>query len=198
MAAAVHYILSRRRLSGFAGTFWRAAALYRKHRTPAGAQRSGAPAGPKPVSSRLARGPEWAVIRQFTIEVSTRGRGTSDITGELDTAARDSGIRTGLLHAFIQHTSASLVISENADPAVHRDLERFLGRVAPDGDPMFEHDAEGPDDMPAHVRTMLTSSAVSIPVAGGRLALGTWQGIYVYEHRTSPHRRRVVVTVHGE
>jgi secondary thiamine-phosphate synthase enzyme len=138
------------------------------------------------------------VIRQLTIEVPTRGRGMSDITGQLDAAARESGIRTGILHAFIQHTSASLVISENADPAVHRDLERFLGRVAPDGDPMFEHDAEGPDDMPAHVRTMLTSSAVSIPVTGGRLALGAWQGIYVYEHRTAPHRRRVVVTVTGE
>jgi secondary thiamine-phosphate synthase enzyme len=99
---------------------------------------------------------------------------------------------------FIHHTSASLLITENADPAVHRDLERFLARLVPDGDPMFEHDAEGPDDMPAHARAMLTTVELSIPVTGGDLALGTWQGVYVYEHRTAPHRRRLTVTVLGE
>jgi secondary thiamine-phosphate synthase enzyme len=111
---------------------------------------------------------------------------------------RESGIRTGLAHVFLHHTSASLIISENADPAVRRDLERFLSRLVPDGDPAFEHDAEGPDDMPAHVRATLTSVELSIPVTEGRLGLGTWQGVYLYEHRTSPHRRRLTVTVAGE
>jgi len=138
------------------------------------------------------------LLRQYQLQVETPGRGTFEVTAQLQSAVRESGIRTGLAHVFIHHTSASLLINENADPAVHRDLERFLARLVPDGDPLFEHDAEGPDDMPAHVRAMLTSVELSIPVTGGRLALGTWQGVYVYEHRTRPHRRRLTLTVLGE
>jgi secondary thiamine-phosphate synthase enzyme len=138
------------------------------------------------------------LLRQVQLQVDTTGRGTFDVTAKVQSAVRDSGVRTGLAQVFIQHTSASLLINENADPAVHRDLERFLARLVPDGDPRFEHDAEGPDDMPAHVRTMLTSTALVLPVTGGALALGTWQGVYVYEHRTTPHRRRLIITVFGE
>ena len=137
------------------------------------------------------------MITQTEFELATPGRGTVDITARLAAVVRESGVGTGLAHVFIHHTSASLIITENADPAVHRDLERVLARLAPDGDPAFEHDAEGPDDMPAHVRAMLTSVEVSIPITGGRLALGTWQGVYVYEHRHAPHRRRLTVTVFG-
>jgi secondary thiamine-phosphate synthase enzyme len=138
------------------------------------------------------------MIRQSQLEIPTRGRGTVEVTDRLQAAVREAGVRTGLAQVFIHHTSASLIISENADPAVHRDLERILARLAPDGDPVFEHDAEGPDDMPAHVRAMLTNVNLSIPVTDGRLALGIWQGVYVYEHRTAPHRRRLTVTVYGE
>ncbi|MGD9388359.1 MAG: secondary thiamine-phosphate synthase enzyme YjbQ [Gammaproteobacteria bacterium] len=137
-------------------------------------------------------------MHQASYEIATRGRGTVDVTGEVASAVREAGIETGIAQVFIHHTSASLLITENADPAVHRDLERVLARLAPDGDPEFEHDDEGPDDMPAHVRSMLTSCSLSVPVAGGRLALGTWQGIYLYEHRLAPHRRRVTVTVCGD
>jgi secondary thiamine-phosphate synthase enzyme len=137
------------------------------------------------------------LLRQYPLQLDTRGRGIFDVTPQLRTAVRTSGVRTGLVQVFIHHTSASLLITENADPAVHRDLERFLARLVPDGDPMFEHDAEGADDMPAHVRAMLTTVELSIPVTGGDLALGTWQGVYVYEHRTAPHRRRLTVTVLG-
>jgi secondary thiamine-phosphate synthase enzyme len=138
------------------------------------------------------------VFRQYALQVDTRGRGTLEVTAQIEAAVRESGIRTGLAHVFLRHTSASLIISENADPAVRRDLERFLARLVPDGDPAFEHDAEGPDDMPAHVRATLTSVALSLPVTEGRLGLGTWQGVFLYEHRTSPHRRRLTVTVAGE
>jgi secondary thiamine-phosphate synthase enzyme len=120
-----------------------------------------------------------------------------DVTEQVAAAVRAAGISTGLAHVFIHHTSASLLITENADPAVHRDLERVLARLAPDGDPAFEHDDEGPDDMPAHVRAMLTATSLAVPVTAGRLALGTWQGIYLYEHRRAPHRRRITVTVLG-
>jgi secondary thiamine-phosphate synthase enzyme len=138
------------------------------------------------------------LIRQSQLQLDTRGRGTYEVTAQLEEAVRGSGVRTGTAHVFIHHTSASLLINENADPAVHRDLERFLARLVPDGDPLFEHDAEGPDDMPAHVRNLLTATELSIPVTAGKLALGTWQGVYVYEHRTAPHRRRLTVTVSGE
>ena len=138
------------------------------------------------------------MIQQSETVVRTRGRGTTDITGEVQAAVRDSGIDTGLCHVFIRHTSASLMLCENADPDVRHDLETFMQRIAPDGDPDFVHTAEGPDDMPAHVRSVLTSSELTIPVRDGRCALGTWQGVYLWEHRTAPHRRSVVVTVQGE
>ncbi len=131
------------------------------------------------------------------LEVATRGRGIVDISAQVQAVVARSGARTGLCHLFIHHTSASLIVTENADPEVHRDLERFLGRLVPDGDPLFKHDDEGPDDMPAHVRTVLTQTSLAVPVRAGRCDLGTWQGIYVWEHRHAAHRRRVSVTVVG-
>jgi len=138
------------------------------------------------------------LIAQTEIRVDTRGRGTYDVTRDVENAVRNSGIRTGLCHLFIRHTSASMMLCENADPAVRHDLETFMARNVPDGDPMFTHTAEGPDDMSAHVRSILTQSDLNIPVQDGRCALGTWQGIYLWEHRTAPHARRVIVTVQGE
>ena len=132
---------------------------------------------------------------QTILEFATRGRGTRDITREVAEAVEAAGAGAGLAHVFVQHTSCSLIITENADADVRRDLDTILARLAPDGDPAYRHDAEGPDDMAAHVRNMLTGSSVTVPVDDGRLLLGTWQGIYLYEHRTSPHRRKVVVTV---
>lgn len=133
--------------------------------------------------------------RQATLEVSTRGRGTTDITAQVARVVAQSGVEVGLVHVFVQHTSCSLVITENADPDVRRDLETIIKRLAPDGDPAYRHDAEGPDDMASHARSMLTVTGLSVPVGGGRLLLGTWQGIYLWEHRTAPHRRGIVVTV---
>ena len=138
------------------------------------------------------------MIAQSEIRVDTRGRGTYDLSREVQNAVRESGIETGLCHVFICHTSASLMLCENADPSVMRDLETFMSRQVPDGDPMFTHTAEGPDDMPAHVRSILTQSDLNIPVGNGRCALGTWQGIYLWEHRRAPHSRRVIVTVQGD
>lgn len=135
---------------------------------------------------------------QLKIDVPTGGRGTYDITREVARKVEESGIVTGLAHVFIHHTSASLILCENADPAVRSDLETFMSRTAPDGDPMFRHDQEGPDDMPAHVRSILTDSSLTIPVTDARLGLGTWQGIYVYEHRHAAHHRTVTVTIQGE
>ncbi len=109
-----------------------------------------------------------------------------------------ASITTGLCHVFIKHTSASLILCENADPAVMRDLETFMERQVPDGDPMFTHTAEGPDDMPAHVRSVLTQSDINLPISDGRCALGTWQGIYLWEHRYAPHQRTVTLTLTGE
>ena len=131
------------------------------------------------------------------LTVSTRGRGFTDITGEVQRAVAESGARQGLCTVFLHHTSASLLLCENADPDVRRDLESFFSRLVKDGDPLFVHDAEGPDDMPAHVRTVLTQNSLNIPVKDGSADLGTWQGVYVWEHRTSPHRRRVTVSVVG-
>lgn len=136
-------------------------------------------------------------MHQSELSVRTQGRGLLEITGEVADVVADASVRTGLCHVFIRHTSASLVITENADPDVHRDLETFIGDLVPDGDPRYVHRAEGPDDMPAHVRSVLTQTHLSVPVTGGRLALGTWQGIYLWEHRTRGHGRRVIVTVHG-
>ena len=138
------------------------------------------------------------MIDQQTLDLYTPGRGTTDITNNVAKIVADSGIDKGLCIVFLQHTSASLVLSENADPDVGRDLETILSRMAPDGDPAYRHDTEGDDDMAAHLRSVLTRSSETIPVADGRLSLGTWQGIFLAEHRTSPHRRKLVVHVLGE
>ncbi|UJR79363.1 secondary thiamine-phosphate synthase enzyme YjbQ [Sandaracinus amylolyticus] len=129
------------------------------------------------------------------IEVRTRGRGTYEITRELQRAVAESGVHEGLCHVFVHHTSASLIVCENADAAVRRDLERFFARLVPDGDALFEHDDEGPDDMPAHVRTVLTQVALTLPVSEGRCDLGTWQGVYLWEHRSASHLRRVTISI---
>lgn len=130
-----------------------------------------------------------------TIEFSTPGRGFQEVTGELQSVVRESDAIAGLCHVFLRHTSASLLITENADPQVRQDLERFMSRVAPDGDPAWIHSMEGPDDMPAHIRSVLTCSELTLPIRDRRLALGTWQGVYLWEHRTRPHRRRIDVTI---
>ncbi len=136
--------------------------------------------------------------RQYRFDVDTDGRETRDITAEINGYVRDSGISVGLAHVFVHHTSASLILCENADPAVRRDLERFIANLVRDGDPLFEHVSEGPDDMSAHVRCVLTQNSLTIPVAERRLALGTWQGVYLWEHRKQPHSRSVTVTINGE
>jgi len=136
------------------------------------------------------------MVTRRELTVATRGRGTYDITSEV--AAIAQGVRAGLATVFVHHTSASLIVCENADPSVRRDLEAFVARLVPDGDRLFTHDAEGDDDMPAHVRTALTSVNLSIPVSRGQLALGTWQGIYLWEHRKSPHSRSIVVHFVGD
>lgn len=138
------------------------------------------------------------MIVQNQLTIATRGRGTYDISRDVEQAVRESGISTGICHLFVHHTSASLILCENADPTVRRDLEAFMARLAPDGDPLFDHTQEGPDDMSAHVRSILTKMDLTLPVTGGRCALGTWQGIYLYEHRTHGHRRQVTVTMNGE
>jgi secondary thiamine-phosphate synthase enzyme len=138
------------------------------------------------------------MVVQKRLTIATRGRGTYDITGEVAQAVREARIETGICLVFVHHTSASLILCENADPTVRRDLEAFLARLVPDGDPLFHHTDEGPDDMPAHVRAILTKMDLTLPVTGGRCVLGTWQGIYLYEHRTRPHRRTVTVTVLGD
>jgi len=138
------------------------------------------------------------MTRQETLAIATRGRGTYDLTREVQALVQRSGVAVGLCHLFVQHTSASLMLCENADPQVRRDLEAFMACLVPDGDPLFEHLDEGPDDMSAHVRAVLTHTDLTLPVNGGRLVLGTWQGVYLWEHRTHPHRRRVTVTVQGD
>ena len=135
------------------------------------------------------------VVHRENFAVRTRGRGTIDITRDVAAVVARSRIPDGLATVFVHHTSASLIVCENADPTVRRDLEAFAARLVPDGLSIFEHDAEGPDDMPAHVRTVLTLTSIGIPVASGRADLGTWQGIYLWEHRTAPHARKITVTV---
>ena len=139
-------------------------------------------------------------MRQYTheITVATRCQGLTEITDQVVAWLRSTGTGQGLLTLCIQHTSASLVVQENADPEVRRDLERFFRRLVPDGDPIFQHTSEGPDDMPAHVRAALTAVSLSIPVKDGALALGTWQGIYLWEHRRHPHTRRITAHLLGE
>jgi secondary thiamine-phosphate synthase enzyme len=136
-------------------------------------------------------------VAQGGFIVHTRGRGFSDITAQVADALAASHVQLGMANVFTAHTSCSLLLGENADPAVGRDLERWFARAVPDGDPLFEHDAEGPDDMPAHVRSILTGVSLVVPVHGGKLQLGTWQGIYLWEHRLAPHQRKVTVTVLG-
>jgi secondary thiamine-phosphate synthase enzyme len=133
-----------------------------------------------------------------SLEVATAGRGFHEITADLQRAVARSDVASGLCHVFLRHTSASLLITENADPDVRRDLETFISRLAPDGDPSYVHTMEGPDDMPAHIRSVLTCSELTIPVREGRLLLGTWQGAYLWEHRHRPHHRRLEVTVIGD
>jgi secondary thiamine-phosphate synthase enzyme len=132
------------------------------------------------------------------LSIATNGRRLYDITPEVTAWVTDSGIASGLLTLYIQHTSASLLINENYDADVLVDMERFFARLVPDGDPLFIHTVEGPDDMPAHVRTALTQTSLSIPVIGGKAALGTWQGIFLYEHRFAAYTRRVIMHLLGE
>ena len=134
---------------------------------------------------------------QEMLEFDTRGRGTLDITREVQAVVARSGVATGLCHVFVQHTSASLILCENADPDVRHDLEAWFQRSVPDGDPRYRHSLEGPDDMPAHIRSILTNMDLTLPVREGRCALGTWQGVFLYEHRQHGHRRGVLVTVSG-
>ena len=135
---------------------------------------------------------------QSRFVVATPGRGFIEITRTVAEMVGDSGVLIGLVNVFIRHTSCSLLIGENADPSVRGDLERWFARIVPDGDPLFRHDAEGQDDMPAHIRSILTGVSLSVPVSEGRLQLGTWQGIYLWEHRHQPHRRDVILTVLGQ
>ncbi len=138
------------------------------------------------------------MTRHETIVVRTRGRGTIEVTQEIERVLGASALNNGLCHLFLQHTSASLILCENADPSVRIDLETILARLAPDGDRAYAHDTEGPDDMAAHARSVLTSNSLSIPFAEGRLLLGTWQGVFLWEHRRAPHARRIVVTLMGD
>jgi secondary thiamine-phosphate synthase enzyme len=137
------------------------------------------------------------MAHQTILEFKTPGRGTRNITDDVAGVIAQAGVQCGLVHVFVQHTSCSLTITENADADVRRDLETIMARLAPDGDPAYRHDLEGPDDMSAHVRSVLTDTGLLVPVGGGRLLLGTWQGVFLWEHRTAPQRRRVVVTVLG-
>lgn len=139
-------------------------------------------------------------MRQYQeiLRVETRGTGLRELTTEVARIVRTAGIETGMVHVFCRHTSASLLIQENADPDVQRDLVAFFKRLVPEGDPLFVHQSEGPDDMPAHVKSALTQTSVAVPIAGFQMMLGTWQGIYLFEHRRRPHTRQIVVHVLGE
>ena len=134
---------------------------------------------------------------QQEFKVRTRGRGTIDISNAVKEIVRSSSIVSGLCHIFIHHTSASLILCENADPDVHVDLESFMSKLVPDGDPMFVHITEGPDDMPAHIRSIITQAGLTMPIVNSSVALGTWQGVYLWEHRTLAHSRRITVTAQG-
>jgi secondary thiamine-phosphate synthase enzyme len=138
------------------------------------------------------------MFQQETLKIQTQGRGVYDLSRRVQDIVAKAGVSTGMCHLFIRHTSASLMISENADPAVMRDLEAFMSREVTDGDPIFTHTQEGPDDMSAHVRSILTQTDLNVPITEGRCALGTWQGIYLWEHRSAAHERSVVLTVQGD
>jgi len=149
--------------------------------------------------TQSARGAQRYYIDMELITVTTRQRQELvDITAQVNAIIAASGVTEGLCHLWCNHTTAALTVNENADPDVMRDMEAFMARQVPDGDPLFTHTAEGPDDMPAHVRSVLTQSDLNLPVQDGRCALGTWQGIYLWEHRLAPHTRRVILTIHGE
>ena len=137
------------------------------------------------------------MIEQHTITLQTRGRATIDITPQVESVLRESAFAQGLCHVFVHHTSASLIVTENADSNVRRDLENYIARLVRDGDPAYLHDQEGPDDMAAHIRSVLTQTEITLPVQAGRLALGTWQGLFLWEHRLQAHRRRLTVTLNG-
>ncbi len=136
--------------------------------------------------------------QQYKLQISTPGRGTQELTRAISIRVHESGIQMGLCHIFVQHTSASLIICENADPDVQRDLETFMQSLVVDGNPAFIHQNEGPDDMSAHIRTVLAGTDLTLPVRDGRLLLGTWQGVFLWEHRQQPHERYLWITVHGD
>jgi len=138
------------------------------------------------------------MLHQATLIFHTLGRGTTNITDKVSKVVTESGIRNGVCTVFLQHTSASLILCENADPDVRRDLETIMSRLAPDGDPAYRHDTEGDDDMASHARSILTSNSLTIPIANGELQLGTWQGIYLWEHRHAAQTRQAVVTLMGD
>lgn len=137
------------------------------------------------------------MTEQHRLSIQTRARGTTEITDEIAACVATSAVNAGIAHIFVRHTSCGIAITENADPSVRRDLETLMQRWAPDGDPAYRHDMEGDDDMAAHARSLLTGVSVSVPFANRRLLLGTWQGIYLFEHRTGSHRRELVVTLLG-
>lgn len=138
------------------------------------------------------------MIKQTILQYEMTGRSTRNITEDVQECVATSGIQTGTCHVFVQHTSASLMLCENADPDVRQDLETFMQHIVPDGNPMFRHQDEGPDDMSAHIRTVLTNPDLTVPVRQGQCALGIWQGIYLWEHRSHRHQRRVILTVQGD
>ena len=138
------------------------------------------------------------MVFQQELVISTPGRSTTNITAEIQNLVAQSAIRIGTCHIFVQHTSASIMLCENADPDVRRDLETYMQHIVPDGDAMFLHQDEGPDDMSAHIRTVLTNPDLTVPVSAGQCSLGIWQGIYLWEHRTHKYQRRVIVTIQGE
>lgn len=138
------------------------------------------------------------MVHNSSIHIRTRGKGTVEITGEVRCTIEQSGIRNGIVTVFVRHTSASLVIMENADPSARRDLEVFFEKLVPENTAWFSHTLEGPDDMPSHIRMALTRTSETIPIHDGRMALGTWQGIFLFEHRSAPHHREVSLTVMGD
>ena len=138
------------------------------------------------------------MLDQQKLQFSTSGRGTYNITKQVTEAIKNSGVKSGICHIFIQHTSASLILCENADRTVREDLDAYMAKLVKDGDSLYKHNDEGPDDMAAHIRTILTQSSLSIPIQSGRCDLGIWQGIFLWEHRTHAHRRNIAVTIMGE
>ncbi len=138
------------------------------------------------------------MLNQQKLRFSTRGRGTYNISPQISDAVAKSGIKSGVCHLFLQHTSASLILCENADPSVREDLDNYMAKLVKDGDSAYKHKDEGPDDMPAHIRTVLTQSSLSLPIEKGRCDLGIWQGIFLWEHRTNSHKRNIAVTIMGE